>query len=322
MKKPSYLLMSAIAAFAWLLAPGAAKAADKPNLLVMGEDADEDTVPRDSRVFKRVINELQNQLNNEGYNVFDETAITLDGYVQGRVRRTDAEIIDIARSITRPPIDVATIFIIYASAEALDYTTKIHTRLEGRLLNVQTGRSMGNFEVESPSTWRAPVNCTRECILETVGGHARELAMSLGDVLVQKLTNEVTGGAATYMPPSGPAPIGGPIGGSVGGGSQNPGYVTQYVLTFENFTTREMLDWEDYLRIFSGYRNHRVSEDTGMVHSIWYESTIDDAKLHRNLQKAADKLGADVRITKDRNEYKVQKIGLRKMGGGPREDTW
>ena len=48
-----------------------AHAADNPNILVMGEDADEDTVPRNSRVFKRVLTALQGQMDYYSFNVYD-----------------------------------------------------------------------------------------------------------------------------------------------------------------------------------------------------------------------------------------------------------
>ena len=80
------------------------------NILIMGEDADSDTVPRNNRVFKRVLSGLSNELHDEGFNVYDETAVTMDHSTQGRTRRVDQEIIDIARSVKRPLIDVATIF--------------------------------------------------------------------------------------------------------------------------------------------------------------------------------------------------------------------
>ena len=65
-------------------------AAEKPNIMIMGDDADRDTVPRNSRVFRRVLDALSNQLNEEGFDVYDETAVTLDDFAQGRTRRTDA----------------------------------------------------------------------------------------------------------------------------------------------------------------------------------------------------------------------------------------
>ena len=93
------------------------------NILIMGEDADPDAVPRDSQVFKRVLDALANELNGEGFNVYDETALTLGGFAQGRLRRTDAEIIDIARSLKRPPIDVAVIYTIYSRSRSLAMRT-------------------------------------------------------------------------------------------------------------------------------------------------------------------------------------------------------
>ena len=45
----------------------------RPNILVMGEDAEPDTLPRGGSVFKRVRDALANALNDEGFNVYDET---------------------------------------------------------------------------------------------------------------------------------------------------------------------------------------------------------------------------------------------------------
>ena len=176
-----------------------AHAADNPNLLVLGEDADRDTVPRDSRVFKRVVGALANQMHDNSFDVYDETAITLDNFEQGRVRRSDVEIIDIARSVKKPPIDVAVIFSIYASAKDTSYTTKVTARIEGRLLNVQTGKRLGNFEVDSGKRWNAPRNCDRECILEVVGDKTRVLANDLGAVLAEKLAWMVDAGSEPGM---------------------------------------------------------------------------------------------------------------------------
>ena len=123
---------------AWATAaPG--YSADKPYLLIMGEDADEDTVPRNSRVFKRVLDALSNQLHDEGFDVFDETAVSLDNFAQGRVRRTDAELIDISRTLVRPPMDVVVLFSIYAAAEKKSYTTKIRIRIPGQSCSADFG---------------------------------------------------------------------------------------------------------------------------------------------------------------------------------------
>jgi len=291
MKKTFFLLAGALLLISCAGAPSS-MAIEKPNLLIMGEDADEDTVPRNSRVFRRVLDALSNELHNEGFDVFDETAISLDDFAQGRVRRTDAEIIDIAKSIKRPPIDIAIIFTIYASARDLNYTTKIKTRVSGRILKVSTGQRLGNFEVESPREWNAPAECPRECLLETVGKYSKNISRDVGSVLAEKL-------AALYD--SGDD--------SVAGGSD---LANGFSLVFEGFTPDDLYDIEEYLVVFRGYKTHRPVYSGRRHHEYWYESTISTNRLNRNLRKMMDHLGISARVGFSGNEYVMTKISPRK----------
>jgi hypothetical protein len=136
----AFILLAALIAF-----PQGAQAVDKPNILIMADDADTDTVPRHSRVFKRVLDAIAGELHTEGFDVFDEVAVTLDDFAQDRSRRSDAEVIDIANSVTRPPIDIVVLFSIYASAEELKHTMKVKARISGRLLNTKSGQRLENF---------------------------------------------------------------------------------------------------------------------------------------------------------------------------------
>ena len=265
-------------------------AGEQPNILFMGEDADKDTVPRNSRVFKRVLDALSNEMNNEGFNVYDETAVSLDDFAQGRVRRTDAEIIDVARSIKRPPIDVAVIYSIYASAKQLNYTTKISTRITGRLLNVRSGQRLGNFEVELPQPDNAPVKCNRECILETVGKNARVLGLDLGAVLAQKLD---------AISPAG--------GGSTTVGDKE-GMTGAYTLVFSGFTPDDITSIEEYIVTFRGYEHHRPITSSLRSNKYWYETKSKTARLNRNLRLMLDHIGVAGRITFSRSTFQIDKI--------------
>ncbi|NVJ91948.1 MAG: hypothetical protein HWE34_09845 [Methylocystaceae bacterium] len=292
-----------------------AQSAELPNLMIMGEDNDMDAIPRDSRVFRRVLNALAETLNTDGFDVYDETAVSLDNFAQGRSRRMDAELIDIARSITRPPIDVIVMFEIYASAERLDYTTKVRTRLSGRLLDVHSGRRLGNFEVASPRNFRAPVNCNRECILETVGDNARLLARDIGDVLVEKLGDEVdygTGNQNSYNDDG------------YGAGKTNDlasrsnmdgckGRVQDVFLNFQNFSEQEMLDMEDViLAKFSCYVDHRPAVSQGRNHEYAYKTRLHTGKLKRNLVRALEYLGMSGRVRYQGKEFTITKINKRR----------
>ena len=283
-------------AFAGLLPTSAALAGEEPNILIMGEDADKNTVPRNSRVFKRVLDALVNEMNDEGFNVYDETAVTLDDFAQGRARRTDAEIIDIARSVKRPPIDVGVIFSIYASARQLSYTTKIRTRITGRLLNVRSGKRLGNFEVELPQPDNAPVKCSRECILETVGKNARLLGMDLGVVLTKKLDWLAPGQGSAQGKAA----------------SDDAGIASAYSLEFTGFTPDDMNAIEEYIVAFRGYEHHRPVSSSLRSAEYWYESKSKAARLNRNQRLMMEHLGYEGRVTFKGSSFQIEKINKRK----------
>ena len=275
--------------------------ADVKNVLIMGGDNDRHTVWRHSRIFKGVVGALTNKLHDAGFNVFDETAVTLDTSVQGRARRTDAEIIDVARGVKAPPLDAIVIFSIYPRDERLQYTRKAWARITGRILNIRTGQKLGNFEVRSPEALRVTLDCNDDCLIESVAKQTRILAQDLGAVLVVKMkpllrsesTPATTGGApSTALPNS-------------------------FVLIFNDFTSDEMLRVEEYLASFSGYMGHRPIRETATHHEIWYETTAKSARLLRNLKKMLDhidpKRRVEARIVHPRNSNRitVEKITTR-----------
>jgi hypothetical protein len=110
----------AFAVAALSFAPSAL-AQQQPNLLIMGEDADLDTVPRNSRIFNRVLRAIEAELQAEGFAVYDETAVSMGITDPARVRRTDAELITVARRVQDAPIDAIIVFQIYASTEENAY---------------------------------------------------------------------------------------------------------------------------------------------------------------------------------------------------------
>lgn len=296
MNKVLSILASAMFLISCASMPVPVNAADKPNILVMGEDADLDTVPCTSRVFKRVRAAVVNQLHDEGFNVYDETAVTLDDFAQGRCRRTDAEIVDVARKVQRPPIDVIAVFTIFGSKKQLSYTTNVKTRIEGRLLNVKSGQNLGNFEVDSPKEWVAPVKCDRECILEVIGTNAKTLAGDLGAALGIKLNAMLTDGGSSSANAA---------------RSSGKGLATAYTLKFDGFTPDNISSVEEYMVAFSGYKHHRTVTCGLRNCEYWYETESDNARLNRNLRMMLDRLGIKGRVQFSGNIFTVQKISTR-----------
>src|SRR5258708_38818613 len=93
----------------------------------------------------------------------------------GRVRRRDSEIIDVARAVQAPPLDVIAVFQIYASATKSTFSDIVrpNIRIPGRLLNVRTGQQIAAFAVAGLELAPLPQGCDRECLLERVAGEAR-----------------------------------------------------------------------------------------------------------------------------------------------------
>ncbi|MGL4241653.1 MAG: hypothetical protein ACRCTI_11125, partial [Beijerinckiaceae bacterium] len=158
------------------------------NLIVMSDDADPDTVPRNSRIFNRVQLQLSEYLNTRGFQVYDETAVAGGINPPGRVRRRDAELIEVARAAPAP-MDAMTVYQIYASVRRSPAANIRYpdVRIAGRILNVRTGQFISSFEVGGFQLPALPNPCDRECVLEQVGSHSRVLATDLGSALAGKL---------------------------------------------------------------------------------------------------------------------------------------
>jgi hypothetical protein len=275
-------------------------AADSVNLLIMIEDADKDSIPRNSRINKRVHASISQQLNHIA-DVYDETSITLDSFKQGRVRRSDAELLDIARSITRPPIDIVVVFSTYASVNISEYAKKVRARIEGRMLNTKSGQFLDNFEVQSPKSWAVPYACDKQtCMLEEIGDEAKVLGDELGLILAEKLnwllnpdsTNDNAHSAVAMF--------------------------NDYYLEFDGFSAQDMLNIEEYLLVFSGYISHRPTQQRHTRTTLLYRSTIGTAKLSRNIIKLLEELNMRATLNFEGNAFSLKRITLR--GENPTRD--
>lgn len=266
-------------------------AGDRPNIIVVGEDADKTSLPRHNKVVKAVLEQLGQALHNAGFAVYDETALTVGKFEQGRSRRTDAEVLDIARAVQAPPMDVAAVFTVYARSERLIYTTKITGKIIGRLIDVRSGRRLGGDEVESAEALRAPSDCDQECFLEVVGRDARRLSRDLGQLLANQLGSNL--GYTTAQ---------------LGKASQSSGgFSTSFNLTFDGFTPAEVSEIEEYLVVFSGYQHLRPVRSSRQVHSYWYETSSPKSRLNRNLSKMLVHMEIDGTVLFAGNSFTVEK---------------
>jgi hypothetical protein len=131
-------------------------------------------------------------------------------------------------------------------------------------------------------------------MLETVGKNAKILAQDVGAILAEKLDDLLS---------------------AQNSGSEDKksnGVASQYFLVFERFTPDDMMDIEEYLLVFSGYKNHRPVYTSRRRQEIWYESHIGSAKLDRNLNKMLVHIDLKGRVSFSGNEYTITKITKQK----------
>ncbi|MGU3496156.1 hypothetical protein ACLBXM_19110 [Xanthobacteraceae bacterium A53D] len=309
------ILAAALVSFA---TADVAVAQTKPNVIVMSDDADKDTVPRDNRIFRRVIQELQETMSLRGYNVYDETAVAMNITQPGRVRRRDAELIDVARAIPNPPMDVVVVFQIFASAQKSMSSDIVRpeVRIPGRILNVRTGQAIGSFEVAGLQLPPLPQGCDRECLLERVGGEAKTLSTDLALALTQKLDGFIAprdGGATTAPVNSGTGEV---IPGSAPatGGTANAacgGMPTAYVVRLSGFTAEEMKAAEEYMRSFSCFESQRPVRSSASQSEYWYETRADSGRLNRNLRLMLEMMDAKGQVAFSGNTFTISRVATR-----------
>ena len=294
--KRSFCLMMAI--LVGVSCAGAPKTSHGVNVILMGEDKHREAIPRDHRVFRKVLDALSNELGDGGYRVLDETALTLDNFKQGRKNRTDAEIIDIARSIKRPPIDVVVIFEIYPDRERKAYTTKLDVEVIGRLLRLPSGERLGNFGTNLPVAENAPADCDQDCTRRYIGNSAKILAREVGGILTEKLS--------AMMQPRAPSitrdePL------------QKIKNKTAFTLQFIGFKSAEVEQIEDTLKALKGYISLDMNQRIGQS-MVEYEYTTRSSRsdLDRDLGKVMEFMGLRGRVTFGGGIFKVEKIGLRR----------
>ena len=274
-------------------------------MLIMAEDGDEESISRKSRVSTRILNELVNQLDSRGFDVYDETAVTLSGHSQESSRRSDAQLLAVAKSIRRPPIDVVVFFRIFYDVTRKEYQNEVRLRIEGRLLSVSDGRHLGSWEAKLPEdrdqVWLLPNHCfpeggnrIRECVLEAIGSDARILAQEVGAVIADKLNARIG-----FTPSSG----------------QEGGLKRGFNLVFDGFSSSDYGDMEKYLTIFSGYIGHRPVRSSHLKREVFYESTISTSRLERNLHKMLEVLGLPYVLKFSGNTYTIKAKNLRKKRG-------
>jgi hypothetical protein len=252
----------------------------------MLEDADPRSVVRTSNIAKRVTAELKRSMQDEGFRMVDEEMIAADLGWNIVVRRPKLDLIEamnMANSSSNAALHVRAmaVFSIFAVEEHLSFANRIQVRIDGELYDALTRQFIGAWEMPR-QTFPAPADCNDACLSEIVGDHARDIAVSVGQVLGKQLA------AISPGPSAAPAPVAGagaaPVSGTPQPETRCAGMMTTYSLGFRRFTDTEVLQIMNVMTAgpaagfpcFSSYE--QIGGSPGMQ-KFGYVSTASMAKL-------------------------------------------
>ncbi|WP_304088265.1 hypothetical protein [Maridesulfovibrio ferrireducens] len=238
-------------------------AADLPRIMIAGEGFNQGTLSRDSRPFTQVLNSISNSLLNQGFDVKDEVALSSTSHLREKTNRNDAELIETAKDLG---IDIVVIFSIYPNKKNDKNTVRIRPRVEGRLVSVYDGSKLGNFDIKSQISKPIEKPYSRNDELEALSDISAILGQEVGDVLAERI--------AGYVDAEG-------------------GRLQEWVMIFDGFNNYEIMDIEDTIQTFSGYDSHRIksnSKNSERHSELFYRSSVDSAKLKRNMVRMFKKL--------------------------------
>lgn len=289
--------------FAWLQTASAGDPGSM-RLMITGDNEDENSIPRGSQPFKRVMSALVTGLKSEGYSyITDETTLS-NGITDEHKKVNLDELIDVARDIGA---DVIVFINIYFSNNDSNRVRKVKAHIKGRLLSVFLACHVDDFESEKKLETRVAENCGRKCIMEAVGRSSKELAENVVVVLRNKLYE-------LYLNPhSSETSI--CVKGSRHTEKKVRNSISKFVLIFNGLDPEEQNFMQTMLRGMPGFKNlHPKSDKRGhSFNRVWlYRTTQSLAKLKRNLRKAIKLSKVLGTLSVSGNEIKITKTGSRK----------
>jgi len=250
-------------------------AGDLPSLILMGADADEDTIPRGSRPFNEVMDHFINILREEGFDDVYNEAASLDDADEADYdsRRPLKQLLFSARQSNADP-DVIILVKIYWDLQNRGYARTITGHVSGKLLNIKDGRELGTFHKKSRKAKKLSKTCRRECMLEALGDMARNLSSDVAVVIRQNLEDYMEGGTST---------------------GRGKGPVANFTLVMEGFNQDDRDALEEMIEDFprtSGLRIKSNEENTSRTQYYKLKTRAGTVKLQRNLRKAIKKIHA------------------------------
>ena len=267
-------------------------------VIILGEDSDKRSIPRDSDIFRRVINQLKSQMSRYNFYIIDEEMLAVELGWKVRKRRPKTELIqvvDLANKSNNMAYHSKAMvtFKIVALQKDMGFAKKAFVRISGEIYDSQARRFINSYEVPR---LEFPIQTE---LIEDVGDKARDIAASLGDALRKQLAF-VARGSATSTP-------------GASSGSQGGGMAVTYNFVFRNFSTREVMEMTGVMEdSFGGFQRAQPPQGDSAVFRYGYVSTAQANKLFRWMNVLISDMGMspdrDVKITMRGTTFELNKM--------------
>lgn len=254
-----------------------ANAVTKPNILVIANDEHIDSVPENNYIVTNAVrNAVQSQLIQEGYEVLDETLLTIDyASVDSNERNTKKGLLELAKSISDRRVDVVVMYTLYAEIEDKGSAKKSFGVFTAHLDLVAIDVNSANVlqpvsdGLESFKNTTPPsAECKKSCVLKHAREYSDKLADQVGYELSQVLQNHF---------------------GSNTSGRSNKAYDSAngvtYKLIFDNILSDDMASIENQLKQAPSYISHKAIERRSTKTILEYTSRIDESDLFQSLNQ-------------------------------------
>ena len=233
-------------------------------------------------------------------------------------RMNVSELIEMGRSNATFPgsnrvtnIDILATISIHVNVQPRANTTQARVRVNGRLVSINSGKFLGNYELSDPvGRFRVHPSCDFSCLTEELGSHARVIGQAVG--------NELANTLRVSVPAVQRSSRNSPPGSTVNNSTRSS--ITDYAIRFDNIDDQQYLALEEYMTdVFSGFVDLQLVNSAGTVHNISYHSRISTDHLLRNIRHAMDELGWRGGVFQDGNLITITRSATR--GRRSQDDT-
>ncbi|MEM7693571.1 MAG: hypothetical protein AAF318_03915 [Pseudomonadota bacterium] len=308
---------TALAAFA--ITPAMSQTVD---VLVLQEDWDAESVPRDSRIQRGMLIEFNKVLNMppfqaqmrqyglQGMNVYDENALALGWYDSSRVRRSDEELIQFARQIPGYSLDAIVLYTLYARAVKDPYTqvALLQSSIQYRVLSVKDGRFLDGDNMELNTSGTPLTGCAagvagaapdRSCVQQFVLRNAASMANDAAAKIALRLAALLGGGASSPTPapgtgivlnaPGTAAPA--PIAAAPAVGNQCANLPITYLVQFQGISSTMQNAAEEFMSSWACAMGLELENATLTGITFRYQTRADRRRILRNIRQMGEMMG-------------------------------